>query len=682
MIKPLSISPEFLGINVLNQWTRNNSSPRGYMFPNFLAQLVVLMNPDERLVQSGYERGMARGIFNKEFTADSVILAIVPRYRGMGKLEGVSDVVELTIVYRIIETDEIDILVVPKFDTYHSQFGFDYLWTDQLKKLRPGQTVKVGDVMAYTPSTKPNGGWGFGVNVNCCFANILGVAEDAIIISDKLRDRLGFKTYSRFSFSHGKDEVCLNLYGDDNEYKVFPDIYEEVNVDGIVCGIRRYNPASAPYRFTRQGLREFDPVFDDLAYVKKVKNKVVDIRVIHTTKKGDNYRFRDTDSQSMKYANALKKYHNDLLDILEVLETESRKDILEILPNFHRLLVEAMSLGTNGVTNVRKQASLKEFDIEIVVEHEMIPDVGFKLSGTHGNKGIVSGVIPYDEMPVDKYGNVADLISEPGSQISRMNLGVGYEQVFSAAARIVKDLVIGKFESLNKPIRTLTLSELEFCLQDTYNFYEVCNPKFGKYVEKASLEDKRDSLNVILEKEFYPLITVDETSDKWMIEKLKKTPYYYKKDRIWLTGENGKELTDEPIAIQPSYFLLLSKIADSWLSCSSAKVNHYNIPVKVSNRDRNRFPYNNTPTKTLGPSEMRSFLAHVGRLGTITLKEYSTSLITHRQICESLLTVDAPTNIEQVIDRDKIPFGVDAAVDLAKITFACNGVKSEYVEEK
>mgnify|MGYP000697297162 FL=1 len=49
--------------------------------------------------------------------------------------------------------------------------------------------------------------------------------------------------------------------------------------------------------------------------------------------------------------------------------------------------------------------------------------VGDKLAGRHGNKGVISRVLPAEDMPYDKDGNPVDVILTPLGVPSRMNLG-------------------------------------------------------------------------------------------------------------------------------------------------------------------------------------------------------------------------------------------------------------------
>ncbi len=60
--------------------------------------------------------------------------------------------------------------------------------------------------------------------------------------------------------------------------------------------------------------------------------------------------------------------------------------------------------------------------------------VGDKLSGRHGNKGVISRVLPVADMPYDKDGNPIDLILTPLGVPSRMNLGQILEMHLGLAA--------------------------------------------------------------------------------------------------------------------------------------------------------------------------------------------------------------------------------------------------------
>jgi DNA-directed RNA polymerase subunit beta len=60
--------------------------------------------------------------------------------------------------------------------------------------------------------------------------------------------------------------------------------------------------------------------------------------------------------------------------------------------------------------------------------------VGDKLAGRHGNKGVISRVLPVEDMPYDEQGNPVDIILTPLGVPSRMNLGQILEMHLGLAA--------------------------------------------------------------------------------------------------------------------------------------------------------------------------------------------------------------------------------------------------------
>ena len=63
--------------------------------------------------------------------------------------------------------------------------------------------------------------------------------------------------------------------------------------------------------------------------------------------------------------------------------------------------------------------------------------VGDKLAGRHGNKGVISRVLPEEDMPYDKDGNPVDIILTPLGVPSRMNLGQILELHLGLAAEML-----------------------------------------------------------------------------------------------------------------------------------------------------------------------------------------------------------------------------------------------------
>lgn len=86
--------------------------------------------------------------------------------------------------------------------------------------------------------------------------------------------------------------------------------------------------------------------------------------------------------------------------------------------------------GDNLPTGVFKQ-------VKVYVAQTRKIEVGDKMAGRHGNKGIVSRIVPVEDMPFMEDGTPVDIILNPLGVISRMNIGQILEtHLGGAAARL------------------------------------------------------------------------------------------------------------------------------------------------------------------------------------------------------------------------------------------------------
>ena len=80
--------------------------------------------------------------------------------------------------------------------------------------------------------------------------------------------------------------------------------------------------------------------------------------------------------------------------------------------------------------------------------------VGDKLAGRHGNKGVISRVLPVEDMPYDKDGNPIDVILTPLGVPSRMNLGQILELHLGLAANTLN------YQAIVPPFAGATADEI------------------------------------------------------------------------------------------------------------------------------------------------------------------------------------------------------------------------------
>ena len=75
---------------------------------------------------------------------------------------------------------------------------------------------------------------------------------------------------------------------------------------------------------------------------------------------------------------------------------------------------------------------IKRIDIEVAQVRNI--SVGDKLAGRHGNKGVISTILPEEDMPYMADGTPVDIILTPLGVPSRMNLGQILKFILGLAA--------------------------------------------------------------------------------------------------------------------------------------------------------------------------------------------------------------------------------------------------------
>lgn len=108
--------------------------------------------------------------------------------------------------------------------------------------------------------------------------------------------------------------------------------------------------------------------------------------------------------------------------------------------------------------------------------------VGDKLAGRHGNKGVISKILPEWDMPYLEDGTPVDVILSPLSILSRMNLGQLFENMLGTIARkIGKKISIPVFEKIKEEFIIESLKNLGLPIDGKVTLYDG---KTGQPFEK------------------------------------------------------------------------------------------------------------------------------------------------------------------------------------------------------
>lgn len=252
-----------------------------------------------------------------------------------------------------------------------SPYGTCY---NQVPKVKIGDKVKKGTLIVDGPATD-GGELALGRNLTIAYCQFEGlVYEDAIVISDKL---INDDVFTSININEYEAQVVDTKLGPEEITRDIPNVAEEdlatLTQDGIVMIGAKVGP---------------NDILVGKVEPKGEKELSAEERLLRAIF-GDKAReVKDT---------SLKVPHGEGGIVIGV-------DILD------RENGDELDPGVNRV-------------VKVTVAQLRRAKEGDKLAGRHGNKGVISRIVPAEDMPYLEDGSPVDIVISPLSVIARMNLG-------------------------------------------------------------------------------------------------------------------------------------------------------------------------------------------------------------------------------------------------------------------
>lgn len=146
-------------------------------------------------------------------------------------------------------------------------------------------------------------------------------------------------------------------------------------------------------------------------------------------------------SESLKILLSLKTKNKKINDAIKVLN-DAHENQLRILLNLKEERIAKFKKGDPLVSGVIKM-------IKVYITSKRAVSAGDKLAGRHGNKGVVSIVIPREDMPYLEDGTPVDIVFNPIGVPSRMNVGQILEVILGFLGKNMGDSLKEKLEEQN-----------------------------------------------------------------------------------------------------------------------------------------------------------------------------------------------------------------------------------------
>lgn len=440
----MDISPkQLVGASAgLIPFLEHDDANRALMGSNMQRQAVPLLTCEEPLVVTGIEEAVAR---------DSGVVVTAQR---AGRVESVR--ADQIIVWcgedGKNKDNPVDIYHLKKYKRSNQD-----TCVNQLPTVKVGDHVRKGQVIADGPATC-QGGLALGRNVLVAFMSWGGYNfEDAILVSERLvRDDI-FTSIHIQEFEVDARDLTI---GSEEITRDIPNVGEEalknLNENGIVyIGAYVYPGDILVGKVTPKGETRATPeerllrvIFGkkaeevqdaSLRVPPGVEGKVLDVQVF--TRKGKISKEREVkilkeiDQKYSKLISDLRQKRKKALARAKKLSKEEKERInkltefqIEELKRNKKKAQENLRQGDDLPVTVNKV-------VKVFIVSKRKVSAGDKLAGRHGNKGVVARILPVEDMPYLPDGTPVDIVLNPLSIPSRMNVGQILEAELGWAAR-------------------------------------------------------------------------------------------------------------------------------------------------------------------------------------------------------------------------------------------------------
>ncbi|BBA84826.1 DNA-directed RNA polymerase subunit beta [endosymbiont of Pachyrhynchus infernalis] len=475
LINYIDISPKQI-VSVgssLIPFLEHDDANRALMGANMQRQAVPTIKPDSPIIGTGMEKIVAR---------DSGSLIIAKRGGKIIYLDYSIIIIEVNDSEIIDEKSNIDIYNLKKFIKSNQNTCINNTVIVSLNDI-----VNKNDVLADGSSTSL-GELALGQNVRVAFMSYNGYNfEDSILISEKL-------VYdNKFSSIHIQELICISRdtkLGPEEITSDIPNVNDlslsKLDESGIVyIGANISEGDILVGKITPKEETQLTPeekllkaIFGEkssnvkdssLRVPNGMFGTVIDVQIfnregIKKDKRSisiEHTKIKNKEKDLLEEKNIIKlgiinkinhliEYLNINLDKISINNIQINIDnIDENLSTNHNILYNLIKKFNSlekeyndkldlFCLKINKKTELSPGIIKIVKIYIAIKrhiQVGDKMSGRHGNKGVVSKINPIEDMPYDSDGNIVDIVLNPLGVPSRMNIGQILEAHLGLAAK-------------------------------------------------------------------------------------------------------------------------------------------------------------------------------------------------------------------------------------------------------
>jgi DNA-directed RNA polymerase subunit beta len=270
--------------------------------------------------------------------------------------------------------------------------------------------------------------------------------------------------------------------------------------------------------------------------------------------------------------NGVKKGETLIQEKLESLELNDIFSIRTDEDNVNDVIEDTEKSYNEYVKDIKTR--FEEKKAKIIRGHDLAPGVikivkvylaikrriqpGDKMAGRHGNKGVISEIMPVEDMPYDDNGNPVDIVLNPLGVPSRMNVGQVLETHMGCAAKGIGEKIDSMLKANAKP------AELKDYLDKLYNKNAANKEDISSFNNSEILELANNL------KEGLPIATpvFDGAKESEVKDLLKLADLPESGQFTLYDGRTGTKF-DRPVTVGYMYIIKLNHLVDDKMHARS-----------------------------------------------------------------------------------------------------------------
>jgi len=450
----------------------NDDANRALMGSNMMRQAVPLLKPESPLVGTGIESDVA---------LDSGVTIVAKRDGAVDKIDGKRIVIKAT-----DETDftksGVDIYNLQKFKRSNQNTCIN-----QKPLVRVGDKVSSGDIIADGPSTKlgelglgknvtvafmPWQGYNFEdsilISERCVTDDVFtsihiveyevmardtklgeeditrdipNVSEDSLKNLDesgivyigaevKAGDILVGKVTPKGDSASGPEEKLLrSIFGEKAIDVTDTSLKMSRGSSGVVIDVRVFNRhgIDKDERSITIERAEIDTVQQDKIVEEEILERSIKQRANQILSGSDlSKKIKDLEKGIKLDLETINNINISELFKISVTDKRKQQSILQLKDQYNKAKQDILERFEDKVLKIKSGDDLlpsvmKMVKVFVAIKRRLRP--GDKMSGRHGNKGVVSKIVPVEDMPYRENGKAVDIVLNPLGVPSRMNVG-------------------------------------------------------------------------------------------------------------------------------------------------------------------------------------------------------------------------------------------------------------------